>query len=92
MKDKTAEVAGLQILLPAVMILVVTAIGAGFGVQVLGDVRDDMTTDSAEYNATVAGIDGVGNVTSKFGIIGTMIAAMVILGMLAAFLVFRFRS
>jgi len=119
---RTAEMNGLHILLPAAMILVVTAIGAAFGVQVLGDIRDDTATTNcaertdgftaynetaqvcqnstggqvsvgtAEFNATVSGITGVGNISAKFGIIGTMIAAMVILGMLATFLVLRFRG
>jgi len=65
--------------------LVVVALVLAFGLQILGDVRDDMTVDSSEYNATVNGITGVGKLPDKLPIIGTVLVAVVIIGILLKF-------
>ena len=86
--EKTNKVAEFDIkdILPIVLIIVVAGIGAAFGLQVTGDIKADMTTDSIEYNATADAQTGVANITGKFGIIGSVVAAAIILGILVRYL------
>lgn len=73
-------------ILPIVLIIVVAGIGAAFGLQVTGDIKADMTAGSLEANATEDAQEGVANITSKFGIIGSVVAAAIILGILVRYL------
>lgn len=73
------------------MTFVVLGIGIAYGLQVTADVRDDMTVDSPEYNATVDTITGVSKITSKLPTIATIVVAAVILGILVTYLWARFR-
>jgi len=86
--EKQTRVAEFDIkdILPIVLIIVVAGIGAAFGLQVTGDIKADMTADSLEYNATEDAQVGVSNITSKFGIIGSVVAAAIILGILVRYL------
>ena len=96
-KNKVAEF-DIKDILPIVLIIVVAGIGAAFGLQVTGDIKEDMLTGEAgcnatvtsscglEYNATGDAQEGVSNITSKFGIIGSVIAAAIILGILVRYL------
>ena len=85
MERKTAEF-DIKDILPIVLIIVVAGIGAAFGLQVMGDIQDDMTADTVEYNATANAMTGVSNITGKFGIIGSVVAAAIILGILVRYL------
>jgi len=49
--------------------VVSVALIAAFGLQLMGEVQDDMDPDSAEANATGEGIDALGEIPSKLGII-----------------------
>jgi hypothetical protein len=69
-------------LLSVGLVLIVAGIVLAFGLQVTADIKSDMTTDSAEYNATGNVIDGVSKVTSKFPTIGLVVAAVIIIGLL----------
>lgn len=62
--------------------LVVAGILVAFGLQILGDVKGDMTANSAEANATQDAIDGVGNLASKIPLIATIVVAVLIIGLL----------
>ena len=74
------------------MTLVVLGIGLAYGLQVMGDVKDDFTdTSSAEYNATVDAIDGVAKIPEKLPTIATVVVAAVIIGILVTYLWMRFR-
>jgi len=85
-------------ILPIVLIIVVAGIGAAFGLQVTGDIKSDMVTGATgcnatvtsgcgfDYNATEDTQEGVANITSKFGIIGSVVAAAIILGILVRYL------
>lgn len=73
-------------ILPLAMVIVVAGIGIAFGLNVTGDVQDDMTTDSAEYNATADTIVAVGKFSSKLGIIVTVIVAAILIGILTRYL------
>ena len=72
-------------LLPLGITLVVVGIALAFGLQVLGDVKGDMTANSAEANATQDAITGVGNFTSKLPLVATIIVAVVVIGLVVNF-------
>lgn len=67
---------------PIVLVLVIAGVTAALGLNVMSDVKADFTTDSAEFNATADGITGISKITSKFGIIGTAVAFVIILGVI----------
>lgn len=69
-------------LLPLGITLVVVTVALAFGLQVAGDIRDDMTASTAEYNATQDGITGLSKLTGKLPTIGLVIAAVVVIAIL----------
>lgn len=71
--------------------LVVLGIGLSYGLNVMGDVRDDMTANTAEYNATVEAMTAVAKIPNKLGLIVTVIIASVIIGILVSYLWVRFK-
>ena len=71
--------------------IIVLAIGLAYGLNVMGDVRDDMTADTAEYNATLQGITAVGKIPAKLGLIVTVVIAAVIIGILVTYLWIKFK-
>lgn len=78
-------------LLPIGLTFVVLGIGLAYGLNVMGDVRDDFTdTTSAEYNATGDAIDGVAKLPEKMPLIATVVVAAVIIGILVRYLMVRF--
>ena len=101
--EYTAEF-DIQDILPIVLVLVVAGVGAAFGIQVVGDMKDGFVTNTAgcnatvtsscgyDYNATVDVQTGIGNITSKFGIIGSVAAAAIILGILVRYLYNMFQG
>ena len=44
-----------------------------YGLNVMGDVKSDMTADSTEYNATANAITGVAKLPEKFPLIVTVV-------------------
>lgn len=72
----------LQDLVPIGVTLVVVGIVLAFGLQVLGDVKSDMTANSAEFNATGKAIEGVGKLPDKLPLIATVVVAVIIIGIL----------
>ena len=81
----------IQELLGIGLTLVVLGIGLAYGLQVMGDVRSDMTAGSAEYNATTDAITGVAKIPNKLPTIATVIVAAVIIGILVTYLWGKFR-
>ena len=77
-------------LLPIGLTFVVLGIGLAYGLNVMGDVQDDMTSNTAEYNATSDAIDGVSKIPEKLPLIATVIVAAVIIGILVRYLMVRF--
>ena len=77
-------------LLPIGMTLVVLGIGLAYGLNVMGDVKADMTAGSAEYNATGDAVTAVAKIPEKLGLIVTVIIAAVIIGILVRYLFVRF--
>lgn len=75
--------------LPAIAIgLVVAAIVFAVGLQITSETGDDMDDYSAEQNATNDAVDGMAKVTAKFPLIGTVVAAVVVLGLVIGGLAF----
>ena len=68
----------------------VSALAFVFILQIMGDVKGDLAVDSAEANATDDAITGLSNVTAKFGIIGTVFVASVLIGLIVT--AFRFQQ
>ena len=92
-----------QDILPIGLTIVVTGIGVAYGLNVMGDVRDDFidggtncssTTDAtgcgAAYNATGDSIDGVAKLPEKLPLIVNVIVAAIIIGILVRYLMVRF--
>jgi len=76
-------------LMPIALIIGVSGIVMAYTLQVQGDVQDDMTADSAEYNATAASIEGGANLAAKIPLIATVIGAALIIGILIRNLAMR---
>jgi hypothetical protein len=79
-------------LLPIGLTILVLAIALAFGLQVMGEIRDDMTANSAEYNATVKGIEGVAKIPDKLPLLVTVVIAAVIIGIIVTYLMVRMRG
>ena len=77
-------------LLPIGLTIVVLGIGLTYGLNVMGDVRDDMVVDSLEYNASVKAMEGVAKIPNKLPLIVTVIVAAVIIGILTRYLMVRY--
>lgn len=83
------------------MTLVVLGIGIAYGLQVMGEVKDDLATGtcsqanqtacSTAWNATQDAVEGVAKIPEKLPTIATVIVAAVILGILVTYLWARFR-
>ena len=72
-------------MLPIGVTLVVVGLVLAFGLQITGDIQDDMTADSAEYNATADTIEGVGKLSEKLPLIATVVVAVIIIGILVTY-------
>jgi len=93
----------IQELLGIGLTLVVLGIGLAYGLEVMGDVRDDMITGAAgcdatnqtgcavDFNATDSTMQGVSKIPEKMPTIATVIVAAVIIGVLVTYLWGRFR-
>ncbi len=88
--DKKVVRFDIRDLLPIGLTFVVLGIGLTYGLNVMGDVKSDMTSGSAEYNASVSAIKGVANIPEKMPLIATVILAAIIIGILVRYLMVRF--
>ena len=77
-------------MLPIGLTFVVLGIGLAYGLNVMGDVKADMTANSAEYNATGSAIEGVAKIPEKMPLIATVVVAAIIIGILVRYLMVRF--
>lgn len=76
-------------LLPIGLTIVVLGIALAYGLQVMGDVKKDMTANSAEANATADAITGVAKIPNKLPMIVTVVVAAVIIGIIVRYLWMR---
>jgi len=85
MKDKKGQF-GINALAGVAITVVVVAMVSVLGLQLLGDTQDDLTADSAEYNATADAIEGVGKIPDKLPlIIGAVVLVVTISIVVIAF-------
>ena len=76
-------------LLPLSLTIVVAGIGMAYGLNVLADVKGDMTANSDEYNATQDTIEAVAKFPAKLGLIVTVVVAAILIGILVRYLMVR---
>ena len=88
MKNKIAYFQ-IEDILPIVLTLAVAGIGTAYALNVMGDVKADMTANSAEYNATGEAITGVAKIPNKFGLIATVVVAAILIGILVRYLLLK---
>jgi len=81
----------IQDLLPIGLTIVVLGIGLGYGLNVLSDVKSDMTSGTDEWNAVNDTVLGVSKLPAKLPLIVTVIVAAVIIGLLVRYLMVRYR-
>jgi hypothetical protein len=74
-----------------VITLVIIAIVGAVGLQILADQKGDMTSGSAEYNATQKGIDAVAKVPEKLPMIVGVILGVVIIGIVVSYFAMKKR-
>ena len=69
-------------LVPVAIAFVVVGIVLAFGQNILTDVKADFTANSAEANSTQDAIDANTNLADKLPLLGLVIAAAIIIGVL----------
>ena len=69
-------------LVPVAIAFVVVGIVLSFGLNILSDVRADFTANSLEANATTSAMTANANVADKLPLLGLVIAAAIIIGVL----------
>jgi len=79
---KKGNVNAVWLIPTAVIALVLGGIVAGLGLEIVGDVQDDMTANSAEYNATGDAITGIAEIPERMDTMGLVIAVSIILAVL----------
>jgi hypothetical protein len=96
LKKKKAQIQGIGLMsIGLVIIAVIVGFGVGgivsaYTVGITADIRSDMTEDSLEYNVTTKVLEGQSKLTDKFPMIGTVIAAVIILGILVGgFMIYK---
>ena len=77
-------------LLPIGFAIIVLGVGLSYGLQVMGDIKSDMTANSYEANATTDTITAVAKIPAKLGTVVTVIMAAVVIGVLLTYLYARF--
>ncbi|MBA7492217.1 hypothetical protein ES702_02766 [subsurface metagenome] len=73
---------GLSGLQSAAIAFVVIGVTFGVGLQIQSDTASDFTANSAEKNASDDAIEGSSNIAGKLPLIGTVIAAVVVIGLI----------
>lgn len=63
---------------------VVVGIVLAFGLNIMADIKGDFTAGSLEANATADAQEGVAKITAKLPLIGTVVVAVLIIGLLIA--------
>lgn len=73
---------GLDAIAPAVISILIAAVVAVLGLQLLGEQKADLTANSTEANATQKAIDGVAKFPSYFPMIAGVIALVIVISIL----------
>ena len=81
----------LDALIGVVIALVIVGMVSVIGLEVMEDSQDDLTANSAAYNASADAIEGIAKVPSKLPMIVTAIVGALIIGILLTYLYFKRR-
>jgi hypothetical protein len=76
-------------LFPAAITFVAVGVLVSFGLSIQTDVRDDFTANSYEYNASQNAVLANSNLSSKLPILGTVLIAAIVVGVLIKAFVMR---
>ena len=88
MRKNKKGIINLSQLTGIIMMLVIIGIMLTVGLKVESGVRDEMTTNSAEYNASGDAMEGLTNVSEQQGLLGTVIIFGIIISVVViAFMV-----
>lgn len=90
MKTKVAEF-NIQDMLPLALVLIVTGIGIAFGQNIMADISSGFTAGTYEANSTASAQQGVDKLASKLPLIGTVLVAVIVIGLVVTNLFIRFR-
>lgn len=74
-------------MVPIMITFVVVAITAVVGLQLLADEQADLTSGTAEYNATADAITGVAKFPAKLPLLASVFVLVIIIGVL--YLIYR---
>lgn len=90
LKNTKGQALGLGNLLPTVVVFAVVILATSLITGVVQDVRNGQTVNTAAANVSDRGLTGLLNLSGQFGNIGTIIAIVVIIGLLVgAFVAFQ---
>ena len=78
-------------ILPIGMTFIVLGIAMTYGLNVMGDVQDDMTENSTEWNASRDAMAGVSKFPEKMALLATIIIAAIVIGILTRYLMVRYQ-
>lgn len=70
------------ILVGSIIAIVIAVLLISFSQDILGDVADDQTANTYEYNATTKGQESLDNVSKKTPTLGTIVIAVVLIAVL----------
>lgn len=86
-KGQTAgAVAGVTGLVSLAIVLVIFAIVASYGAEIVGDTRDDFVANSVEYNISTNSLSAIDVTSEKMPTVGRItVAAIIITIILSAF-------
>jgi hypothetical protein len=73
---------GVTDLVPLIIVVVVVALVGGIGANILSSVQADQTADTQAYNASSAGLEGIGNFSGNLPLIATVIVSALLIGIL----------
>lgn len=76
-------------LFPVAVTFVAIGVLLSFGLSVQKDVRDDFTANSSEYNSSQNAIEANANLSGKLPIMGTIVIAAIVVGVLIKAFIFR---
>lgn len=70
--------------------MIVLGIGLAYGLDIMGDVKGDMTSGTVEYAAVDNATTAVAKIPEKLGTVVTIVMAAVVIGVLIRYLWVRF--
>jgi len=68
-------------MLPAALTVLTTVIGISVGADIVKKIQDQQTVNSAAYNVSAQGLDGLEDFADWFSIIVTVVSAVIVIGL-----------